>query len=137
MFSYDNLLTREMIQINNFERRLYSFEAYSFDRYSALKLINVQLKNYVNNGLISADKQVLNNFSFELEQEIESLTEIRYSAEKDAEFMDHVNYTLGFIKRFKVYFPKVKVAELNRSANPWERLKQYIRLHFSYSAQQG
>ena len=126
-----------MIQINNFERRLYSFEGYSFDRYSALKLINVQLKNYVNNGLISVDKQILNDFSFELEQEIESLGEIRYSSEKDAEFMEHVNYTLNFIKRFKVYFPKVKIAELNRSANPWYRLKQYIRMHLSYSTQQG
>lgn len=137
MFSYDNLLTREMIQINNFERRLYAFESYSFDKYSSLKLINVQLKNYVNNGLISADKQVLRDFSFELEQEIESLSDIRYSIDKDAEFMDHVNYTLGFIKRFKVYFPKAKVAELNRSANPWYRFKQYMRMHFSYSTQQG
>jgi hypothetical protein len=129
MFTNNNLLSREMIQINNFERKLYSFDNYSFDAYSTLKLINVRLKNYVNNGLISADKQVLLDFNFELEQEIEALADIRYSTDKDEEFMTHVNYTLGFIRRFKVYFPQVEFVDANRNASAWLKFKDYLKMH--------
>jgi hypothetical protein len=129
MFTNDNLLSREMIQINNFERRLYSFDNYSFDAYSTLKLIDVRLKNYVNNGLISADKQVLMDFNYELEQELESLSDIRYSTDKDEEFMAHVNYTLGFIRRFKVYFPQVEFADANRNTSAWLKFKDYLKMH--------
>jgi hypothetical protein len=130
MFTTNNLLTREMIQINNFERRLYSFDNYSFDAYSALKLINVRLKNYVNNGLITADKQVLLDFSYELDDQLESLADLRYSIDKDEEFMAHVNYTLNFIRRFKVYFPQVELAAANRNASTWLKFKDYLKMNF-------
>jgi hypothetical protein len=130
MFTNNNLLTREMIQINNFERRLYSFDNYSFDSYSTLKLINVRLKNYVNNGLITADKQVLADFNYELEEELESLSDLRYSTDKDEAFMCHVNYTLNFIRRFKVYFPQVALADASRNASAWLKFKDYLKMHF-------
>jgi hypothetical protein len=133
MFTNNNLLTREMIQINNFERRLYSFDSYSFDAYSALKLTNVRLKNYVNNGLITADKQVLIDFNFELENQLESLTEIRYATDKDEEFMAHVNYTLNFIRRFKVYFPQVAHVDASRHTSHWVKFKDYLKIHFLQS----
>jgi hypothetical protein len=130
MFTNNNLLTREMIQINNFERRLYSFDNYSFDAYSALKLINVRLKNYVNNGLITADKQVLIDFNFELENQLESLADLRYCTDKDEEFMAHVDYTLNFIRRFKVYFPQVALVDASRNTSAWLKLKDYLKMNF-------
>jgi hypothetical protein len=130
MFTNNNLLTREMIQINNFERRLYSFDSYTFDAYSALKLIDVRLKNYVNNGLITADKQVLIDFSYELDDQLESLADLRYSVDKDEEFMAHVNYTLNFIRRFKVYFPQVAHVDASRSTSHWLKFKVYLKMNF-------
>ncbi|MDF2432671.1 MAG: hypothetical protein JWP44_2302 [Mucilaginibacter sp.] len=115
-----NLSPGEMIRIAKFEKQLYAFHNYTFDRYSNLKLIHVYLKSYIHDIHFSADKQHLLDLSFEIENEIGSLQNLKFCADKSAEFNDRVRSALSIIERLNESFPKFKAS---KNTNFWQRLK--------------
>lgn len=118
-------------KIIEFENRLESHQEYTFRRYNQLKTVIVYLKSYFDNGGCLTDRQIQLDMDMELENEIECLQSLRYSDDKDADFILRVNTTLRIVGIMKNYIPEPAASPQTDSL--WTYVKQRLFPEQEYS----
>ncbi|QJD96982.1 hypothetical protein HH214_14445 [Mucilaginibacter robiniae] len=100
-------------QLNRYEKKLMSFHQYSFNNYSALQLIVVNLKRLLDNKYMLKNKQWRLDLLCEIENEIEMLENLRYADDINEDFVTHVSNALAIVKSMKLHLPEYQ-AQMGR-----------------------
>lgn len=119
--------------IKNVEKQLSTFQKYSFNYYSRLMLILVNYKQFLAEEVTLKNKQVQTDLVFEIQEEIESLQNIRYVTDKYQSFKIHVETALAITQKIELHLPPVHKKARHQRIMVLDLLRRFFMVNLKHS----